>query len=234
MLKVAAEAEEKLGFVLMEWWDGVGAARVLAREGDALLLERAEGTRSLVDYAYDGRDDEATRILCDVAAILHAPRPKLLPELIPLKVWFRELAPAALTHGGILARSHALAEALLREPRDATVLHGDLHHANVLDFGERGWLAIDPKRLHGDGGFDYANIFTNPDMDDPSRPVATIRETFLRRLGIVAAKSAIERRRLLEWIVAWTGLSAAWILGDGDDPAVDLRVAELAIAELDR
>lgn len=30
----------------MAWWDGDGAARVLAREGDALLLERAEGKRS--------------------------------------------------------------------------------------------------------------------------------------------------------------------------------------------
>jgi aminoglycoside/hydroxyurea antibiotic resistance kinase len=42
------------------------------------------------------------------------------------------------------------------------VLHGDLHHGNVLDFGLRGWLAIDPKGLLGERGFDFANIFTNP------------------------------------------------------------------------
>ncbi len=218
----------------MEWWDGVGAARIFGRDDDAVLLERAEGTRSLAAFAREGLDDEATRILCDAAAILHAPRMKPLPDLVPLGVWLRELAPMAKSRGGVLARADALAAMLLAEPRDVAVLHGDIHHDNVLDFGERGWLAIDPKRLHGERGFDYANIFTNPDMDDPSRPVATIRENFLCRLEIVTEKSGIERRRLLQWIVAWTGLSAAWIMGDGDDPAVDLRVAELALAELDR
>jgi streptomycin 6-kinase len=43
----------------------------------------------------------------------------------------------------------------------------------------------------------------------------------------------MERRRLLQWILAWTGLSAAWFLEDGDPLAeVDLRIAELAAAEL--
>ena len=37
------EAEEKLGSRLMVWWDGQGAARVLAHDEDALLLERAQG-----------------------------------------------------------------------------------------------------------------------------------------------------------------------------------------------
>jgi len=43
MLKLATEEEERFGGVLMEWWDGDGAARVLARDDDAFLLERAEG-----------------------------------------------------------------------------------------------------------------------------------------------------------------------------------------------
>jgi streptomycin 6-kinase len=40
----------------------------------------------------------------------------------------------------------------------------------------------------------------------------------------------------LQWIVAWTGLSAAWFIGDGQsaEAEVDLYVAELAAAELDR
>jgi streptomycin 6-kinase len=46
-------------------------------------------------------------------------------------------------------------------------LHGDLHHENVLDFGERRWLAIDPHGLHGERFFDFANIFTNPDLMIP-------------------------------------------------------------------
>jgi len=42
------------------------------------------------------------------------------------------------------------------------------------------------------------------------------------------------RERLLRWILAWTRLSAAWFLSDGESAAIDLRVAELAAAELDQ
>lgn len=71
-------------------------------------------------------------------------------------------------------------------------------------------------------------------MDHPEPPVATRPDRFARRLEIVLARSGLDRRRLLRWIVAWTGLSAAWILDDGDDPAVDLAVGVLAQAALDR
>jgi streptomycin 6-kinase len=233
MLKLT-EAEERFGVMLMEWWDGDGAARVLARDDDALLLERAEGAVSLADMARNGRDDEACRVLCAVAARLHAPRPEPLPELIPLPHWFRELEPAAATHGGILARCAETAHVLLAEPREVGVLHGDLHHGNVVDFGVRGWLAIDPKGLLGERGFDFANIFTNPDLADPTRPVATEPGHFVRRLEVVVNAARLERPRLLRWILAWTGLSAAWFLSDGDSAAIDLRVAQLAAAELDR
>jgi streptomycin 6-kinase len=235
MLKVSHEADERLGGVLMAWWDGEGAARVLAQDDAAILLERATGPDSLADMARSGRDDEACRILCAAAARLHAPRSKPRPELIPLADWFRELEPAAAKHGGVLVRCAETARALLAEPREVGVLHGDLHHDNVLDFGARGWLAIDPKRLVGERGFDFANIFTNPDLADPTRPVATEPGRFARRLEVVAEAAGLERRRLLLWILAWTGLSASWYLGD-DDPlaAIDLRIAALAAAELER
>jgi len=234
MLKLATEQEERFGGLLMEWWDGDGAARVLARDDDALLLERAEGVASLADMARNGRDDEACRILCAVAARLHAPRPEPPPELIPLPYWFRELETASATHGGILVRCAEAARALLAEPREVGVLHGDLHHGNVLDFEVRGWLAIDPKRLVGERGFDFANIFTNPDLADPTRPVATEPGRFARRLEVVVEAARLERERLLRWILAWGGLSAAWFLSDGDSAAIDLQVAKLAAAELDR
>ncbi|GEO17496.1 hypothetical protein MAE02_51920 [Microvirga aerophila] len=149
--------------------------------------------------------------------------------------WFRDLEPAAAAHGGILVQCAEAARTLLAEPREVGVLHGDLHHGNILDFGSRGWLAIDPKRLVGERGFDFANIFTNPDLANPTNPGATMPGRFARRLDIVTAAAGLERRRLLRWILAWTGLSAAWFLGDGDPlAAIDLQVAALAAAELDR
>jgi streptomycin 6-kinase len=54
------------------------------------------------------------------------------------------------------------------------------------------------------------------------------RIRFSRRLALVGEAAAIGRRRLLQWLLAWAGLSAARSLGDGASPAAALAVAERA------
>ena len=143
MLKVTAEEEECWGAGLLIWWDGDSAARVLAHAKEAVLLERATCERSLTEMARNGHDDEATRILCVTAARLHvtAGRPPP-PPLIDLNEWFRELWPAAKNHGGLLAATAEIARDLVATQQVIVPLHGDIHHGNVLDGGERGWRSI--------------------------------------------------------------------------------------------
>jgi streptomycin 6-kinase len=226
MLKIATAPEEERGAAVLAWWGGEGAARVLALEGAALLMERATGPRSLAQMATSGDDDEATRILCATAARLHTPRPDPPASAVPLAIRFAALTPAA-REGGILARSQAAARRLLATPREPTLLHGDFHHGNVLDFGARGWLAIDPKGVYGERGFEFANIFCNPDA-----ATATAPGRLARQADVVAAAAGIERARLLTWVLAYAGLSASWSMEDGDDPALALAVAEIAATEL--
>jgi streptomycin 6-kinase len=229
MLKLASHPEEVAGGALMAWWDGQGAARVLAREAEAILLERLDGRRSLAAMARDGLDDEATRVLCAVAAGLHAPRPAPPPStLVPLDAWFRALWPAQETHHGAFDDAAAAARDLLAEPREQVVLHGDLHHDNVLD-GRRGWRAIDPKGLIGERGFEFANLFRNPDVD-----VALAPGRMGRQARIVAQAAGVETPRLLRWILAYAGLGAAWSLHSGHDAdaRAGLAIAQAALAEL--
>ncbi|WP_374532409.1 aminoglycoside phosphotransferase family protein [Phenylobacterium sp.] len=231
MLKIASAPEEIAGGALMEWWGGEGAARVLAREAEALLLERAVGPASLADMASHGRDDEATTIICEAVERLHRPRGSRPPvSLVPLEIWFRQLAPTAAIHGGVLAKADAVAKALMAAPRDIVALHGDVHHGNILDFGPRGWLAIDPKGLLGERGYDYANTFCNPDTSLGLQP-----GRLQRRLGVVAQRSGQAPRRVLQWILAYSALSAAWMIDaplNGETPDGRLAIAELAAAEL--
>jgi streptomycin 6-kinase len=229
MLKRALDIDERLGSLVLDWWDGDGAALVFAYDDDTVLMERAEGTRSLMHMALNGEDDQASRIVCDVVRKLHQPREKPLPEVIDLRQWFRDLAPAATRYGGLFPRCLETAEALLASEHDRRVLHGDVHHDNILDFGERGWRAIDPKRLFGERLFDYANLLCNPDL-----PTARERTRFLRQLDVIVEHARVDRRRLLEWVLAFAGLSAAWFLDDGMAADSDLSVAHLAAAELDR
>ncbi|PMZ92785.1 MULTISPECIES: aminoglycoside phosphotransferase family protein [unclassified Pseudomonas] len=228
MLKVSQAPEEQAGSQLMAWWAGDGAAPVLAHAGEALLMKRAQGSASLAKMVADGRDDEATRILCAVAARLHAPRSTPRPALVPLEHWFDALWSAAATHGGVLEHSAKAARALFAAPQDAAVLHGDIHHGNVLDFGPAGWLAIDPKGLYGERGFDFANILCNPDDAGAQAPGC-----FPQRIAIISQAAGIERRRLLQWVLAWAGLSATWMIEDGDEPEGRLALARLAASALD-
>jgi streptomycin 6-kinase len=228
ILKIALAEEERNGAALMSWWNGEGAARVLAKDGSAILLERAEGETSLAELTQKGQDDEASRIICSVVAKLHATARAAPPAgLVPLSAWFRELEPAAAKFGGVLLKSAEAADHLLATPQDVVVLHGDIHHGNILDFGVRGWLAIDPKGLFGERGFDYANIFCNPDQ-----ATATAHGRLRRQAAVVAEASGLERTRLLRWILAYAGLSAAWGIIDGETAGLPLAVAEMAATEL--
>jgi streptomycin 6-kinase len=230
MLKIANHEEERRGGELMAWWGGEGAARVLERADMAIVLERLDGPRSLAAMVRAGEDDEASRILCRAAAALHARRPTPPPaSLTPLDVWFRALWPAADAHGGLFAQAAQAARALLAQPRDPVVLHGDLHHDNVLDGGPRGWLAIDPKGLVGERDFEFANLFRNPDAQ-----IALSPGRLCRQARIVAAQARVDGTRLLRWILAYAGLGAAWSLQSGHDAGPGLAIAALAAAELDR
>ncbi len=214
VLKVATEREEELGARLMVWWDGRGSAPVFEHEGPAIVLERAQGTRSLALMAAAGgaQDDEATWVLCTVASTLHAVSGEPPDGLVALDHWFRELFAHAGTRGGFFARSASVARDLLGDQSEPVVLHGDVHHDNVLDFGDDGWRAIDPKHVTGDRAFDFANILCNPDAS-----IALAPGRLERQLAIICEQTGIERDRMTAWTVAWCGLSAAWNeQSDGD------------------
>lgn len=228
MLKICADGEEIRGGALMAWYDGDGAAKVFARQGSAILLERVAGARSLAELAGEGEDDLATSILCETALRLHAPRTAKPPEpLAQLNDWFGALRRAANDHGGVFETAAATSAALLADAQEVVALHGDLHHGNVLDGGARGWLAIDPTGLIGERTFEYANLFRNP-----TAKIALAPGRMQRRLALVATHAKLEPRRLLQWIFTYAALGAVWSADNGQDPAPGLAIAERAAAQL--
>lgn len=227
MLKIAGAPEEVRGGLLMAWWAGLGAAEVLALDGPALLLERAMPTPALPELSRSGDDRRAVEVLCDVLAELHAPRPQRPPDLLPaLELWFRDLADMAPIDSR-LTRGWLIAQDLLRTQQDVVILHGDMHHENVLWFGARGWLAIDPKGLLGERAYDYANIFRNPDKRTALAP-----GRLEARLDQVATIADLNPGRQLRWIAAHAALSAAWSLQDGRSPTWSLAVLDAILTRV--
>ncbi|QDY70268.1 APH(6) family putative aminoglycoside O-phosphotransferase [Qingshengfaniella alkalisoli] len=232
MLKLCLTDEERRGSRLLEQWAGEGAARVFARDGLAVLMERATGQRDLANMARGGEDDVTCLVLCCVAQQLHNHR--LAPSsFVPMNRWFRALRDVGAAEGGVFSEAAKLIDKLLEDQRDIHVLHGDLHHGNVLDFGARGWLAIDPKGLVGERAFEYVALFSNPDLVNPNVPAASDQTCFRRRVAIVAEAARLDRRRLLQWVFVGMGLSASWFVEENSPFAtIPLTIAEFARVEL--
>ncbi|MFZ4893050.1 aminoglycoside phosphotransferase family protein [Plantibacter sp. Mn2098] len=256
ILKVAAVSEEAAGAFVLAAWDGVGAAEVYRLDEHAVVLERATGRADLTIMSGDGHDLEAVDVLCRTARSLHAASPDAVRRLTAaghqptgLREWFGALERRVVGSGGaehgtpvrsthahsahdeFLQRAWTVAETLLTEsdPDDERLLHGDLHHGNVLEFAPGDWRAIDPKSVVGDRAFDYAAMFGNPDARIAADP-----ELFLDRVTLVSIRSGVPRRTLLQWIIAWAGLSAAWSLEDDSvldaDAVIGIgRLADVAL-----
>ena len=225
MLKISRIEEEQRGSRLLALWNGKGAAVVYAIADDATLMERGGG-RSVRQLVEEGRDEEAVSIICRVAAGLHSSFTEPPEFLVPLRTWFRPLLEA----GGrsvALRQAADAAASLLATSGEAVALHGDLHHDNVLEFGDRDWRAIDPKGLVGDRGFDFIHLLRNPDIDAAPGLLE-------RRSAQVAREAGLETRRLLSWLVAFSGLSAVWLEADGDDAEPDLALMRQAQALLQK
>ncbi|WP_112775909.1 aminoglycoside phosphotransferase family protein [Cupriavidus alkaliphilus] len=227
ILKLAMCDEERRGNAVMAWWNGSGAAaRILAQYDDAVVMERAQSAGSLADLSRTGRDDDAMRIACAVLGRLHAHTAPDPPPVVSLGDWFAPLTNPSWPHGNILRLSALVAKDLLSAGAIApVVLHGDMHHGNILHFGAQGWLAIDPKGIVGERAFDYANLLCNP-----SRRIAVGR--FHQRVAILVEAAGLDRHRLLQWTLAWSCLSALWMMEDGLSPDTRLRIAALAATEL--
>lgn len=221
VLKMSHEPEEIAGPAALQWWDGDGAVRVLLRDGNAVVMERAG-----VALRQATPDDvRVTEVMCDVIERLHrrslVEPPRGFPALRP---WMRALFDDVTPRFDAARR---VATELLAADREPVLLHGDLHSENILRGRAGQWLAIDPKGLVGPRGFDYCNLFTNWTLDES---VAH----FDRRLAQVVERARIERAEMLRWIAAWAALSGLWHLEDGDagEAAYPHAVMELALARL--
>src|SRR5215213_2180069 len=171
VLKVSRHVEETRNEIAaLRLWDGDGAARLLAADADlgAVLTERLEPGSMLTEVAAVD-DDAATEIAAGVL--------RRLWRAVPERHGLRSLADwcaaydrnrVALSRGAdgfpasLFRRADALRRDLLASTERDSVLHGDLHHANVLRAERDPWLAIDPKGLTGDRCFDLCMFFRNP------------------------------------------------------------------------
>lgn len=215
---------EVRGAAVLKCFNGNGAVRIFQADEGAHLLEYVDGPplRSIVE---EGDDTFATEIVCQVIEKLHSYDGPIPNELISMERNFRALFLRAKQEplDSLYVKAARLAEKLLATEQETKVLHGDIHHENILKSSRRGWLAIDPQCLFGERTYEVANTFYNPNgfLEFASSP-----ETILRRCEIFASKLNLDEKRILQFAFTYGCLSAAWCIEDGQSPDGSLRIAK--------
>jgi streptomycin 6-kinase len=201
-------------------FNGRGAARLLRSDADggALLIERLVPGRMLREEEDDHRATETAAILMK-RLLRPAPQSHRLFTVAGWASGFERMRNQFDGGTGplptpLVARAEAIYEELLGEGRPAVVLHGDLHHENILFSQNRGWLAIDPKGVAGEAEYETGALLRNPPglaaWPDLDRVLAC-------RLSQVSEILGYDRKRLALWSVAQAVLSAWWSVEDSGD-----------------
>ncbi|WP_252503833.1 aminoglycoside phosphotransferase family protein [Sporosarcina sp. Marseille-Q4943] len=94
---------------------------------------------------------------------------------------------------------------------DNELLHGDLHHENILFSSERGWLAIDPKGVAGSPYFDVVSFLINHLFTKPNPEVL-----LKKRVDLLSDSLDLDREKLLKAAVSMSTLYACWGVDDKD------------------
>lgn len=194
---------------------GEGAARLIAgdTEAVAMLLERLEPGSTLAEL-----DDDVAATEIAGQAMKKLFRPLKADHPFPtIERWgaaFGRVREAY--HGGcgifppeLFEPADRIYGELCASAEPPVLLHGDLHHWNILRAEREPWLAIDPKGLAGEPAYDTASLLRNRTEIEPDLQALT-----LRRIAQLSEILGIDRQKILLWAFSQGVLSVLWMFED--------------------
>ena len=213
ILKLGPPTPESLQEIAaLSYYDGDGICRLLATdpEATAMLLERVQPGVSL----WNSQDDDlATRACADLLLQLWCPVDdesafrslhswtRALPEYLE-----RHPKDGPLPHD-ITQKSTILLEELLQEDNEPVLLHGDLHHGNILTATHQPFLAIDPKGIVGARAFDVTAFLRNPEGITQRSDFGRVLD---RRITVFSERLELSPREIARWSYVECALSSCW------------------------
>ncbi|MEM9709462.1 MAG: aminoglycoside phosphotransferase family protein [Pseudomonadota bacterium] len=215
---------------LLMHWQSAAAVEVIDHGPGWLLMAYLPGP-ALGDLTRRGEDEKASEVLARMAQRLHrapGPTPPALPRLAD---WFQALFQLDLARldrsiAEHFGRAVEVAQTLLANEATPQLLHGDLHHDNILWSGSD-WRVVDPKGVLGPAGFELANAMRNP---SGAEDLAARREVIARRAAVFSDALDVTETEFLGWAAAKCALSLAWQMEDGAPAAADLQLLPKLLA----
>ena len=213
---IASEAK------MLKILDGRGCVGFLDydREYCALLMERLLPGENLIEICR--RDDErATAIAIELLRKCWGlPASTVAAEFPTLEKWIESLARADSTKlpSDLIKKAQIYFGELLAAGGENFLLHGDFHHENILSGSQNGrapFLAIDPKGIIGEMGFEISVFLNNPRSWVLNHPEK--ERVLKKRLEMFSAGFGIEPENLRKWAFSEAVLSAWWTIEDNGE-----------------
>lgn len=224
VLKVGLDSNAlKQEALALKAFAGFGAVNVLMENEEILLLERAVSGVSLKSYFFE-KDNNAIQITCECLRRLHkAPRPNAY-RFPHINDWLTALDKSINIPNELLDKARTLREKLISTSAKPILLHGDLHHDNILQNGNN-WVVIDPKGAIGEPAYDIAAFIRNPmpELLQHDNALNIINNRILQFAKIFN----LSEQRIIDWCYVQAVLAWAWALEDGGDEAYFKKLTEL-------
>lgn len=107
----------------------------------------------------------------------------------------------------LFSLAESIKDELLESISDRVLLHGDLHHFNILKNKDE-WLIIDPKGVIGEKEYELASFFKNP--NDFVLKKENLTRIFNQRVDIFTDILKLDRHKVIRWAFVHGILSSLW------------------------
>ncbi|NBT86565.1 MAG: streptomycin phosphotransferase, partial [Alphaproteobacteria bacterium] len=131
-----------------------------------------------------------------------------------IKDWLMALDKDSAIPDAYLKKAQKLRDQLLQTAKPDVLLHGDLHHDNILQ-NDNDWLVIDPKGVIGEPAYEVAAFIRNPIPELPHHADATT--IIHNRITRFSELLGIPAKGILDWCFVQAVLAWIWSIEDGCD-----------------
>ena len=125
-----------------------------------------------------------------------------------------------------VAKAREIVQELKQTAQELHLLHGDLHHDNILLDASGAGIAIDPKGVIGEQAYEVGAFMCNPEELSAQSDFPSI---IAHRLDQFSKTLNIDQQRLAKACYVRIILSACWTVQDKGDWRDDVRFAELVL-----
>ena len=207
----------------LQAFSGFGAVDVVVQSEGALLLSRACPGKSL-KQSFPIHDIRTTHVALDVMMRLHqAPLPDT-SHFLSIAGRLAALDQDVAISKPFLIKARTLRDQLLATATKPVLLHGDLHHDNILSH-KGGWIAIDPKGVVGESAYEVATFVHNPIPELLHE--TDVRPLIAERIKVFSHALCIDESRLYQWCFVQAVLAWVWAIEDGTDPSYFQNITRL-------